>query len=89
MKTIHIIVNGRVQGVYFRAFTQKKAIKLGVRGFVRNKADGAVEIVAQADQPALDIFIKYCQKGSLMAKVNDIKITDYTVTNNFSKFEIC
>ncbi|MCK5191128.1 MAG: acylphosphatase [Methylococcales bacterium] len=88
MKTIHIIVSGRVQGVYFRAFTQNRAVKQGVTGFVRNKDDGTVEIVASANQDKLDQFVNWCNKGPLMAKVSQVIVNEYIVTEPFTQFEV-
>ena len=88
MKTIHLVVSGRVQGVYFRAFTRKRAIKFGIVGFVSNKENGDVEIVAQADQKNLDNFINWCHEGPLMAKVENVDISEYSTSEEFSQFEI-
>ena len=88
MKTVLIMVSGRVQGVYFRAFTQKQAIKHGVTGFVSNKPNGNVEIVAYAKPEKLDCFIIWCHKGPLMAKVEHVIVNDYKTTEIFTEFEI-
>ncbi len=88
MKTIQIIVSGRVQGVYFRAYTRKQAIKQGITGFVRNNTDGSVEIIASAKQNQLDFLVDWCHKGSLMAKVTDVVVNKYQTTKSFSNFEI-
>jgi acylphosphatase len=88
MKTIHLVVNGRVQGVYFRAFTKKRAIKFGITGFVCNVENGDVEIVAQAEQESLDSFINWCHEGPLMAKVENVNVKEYSTTEHFSQFEI-
>ena len=88
MMTVLIIVGGHVQGVYFRAFTQKQAVKHGVTGFVANKSNGNVEIVACAKLEKLDCFINECHKGPLMAKVENVTVSDYKTTEIFTKFEI-
>lgn len=88
MKTIHLIISGRVQGVYFRAFTKKQAIKHGVTGIVSNKDNGTVEITAQAEQESLDLLINWCHKGPLLAKVKSVIINEYPTAENFSLFEI-
>ena len=88
MKTIQIIVSGRVQGVYFRAYTRKQAIKQGITGFVRNNADGYVEIIASAKQDQLDCLVDWCHKGPIMAKVTDVSVNKYQTTKSFSNFEI-
>ena len=63
MKGIHLIVQGRVQGVGFRYYTKKKADVLGILGTVENKYDGSVEIFAFAQGEKLENFIKSVQKG--------------------------
>ncbi len=88
MKTIVLVVSGRVQGVYFRAFTKKQAIKFEIMGFVSNKENGDVEIVAQADQENLDNFINWCHEGPLMAKVENVDINELSTSEIFSNFEI-
>ena len=88
MRTVRLTISGRVQGVYFRAFTKKQAIKNNVFGFVSNKEDGTVEVVAQAESENLASFIDWCHKGSLMAKVDQVSVTDYSKAEIFSTFEI-
>ena len=88
MKTVRIIISGRVQGVYFRTFTQKQALKLGITGFVANISNGNVEVVACAKAEKLECFINYCHKGPLMAKVENVIVSDYNTTEIFTEFEI-
>lgn len=88
MKSIHIIVSGRVQGVYFRAFTQKLAIKYGIKGYVKNTADGSVEIVACANQEKLDCFISACKQGPIMAKVDNVTVTEHASSQSYNQFDI-
>lgn len=88
MKTVQLIISGRVQGVYFRAFTQKQAVKHGVTGFVCNKDDGSVEVVACAEAEKLQPFINWCHKGPMLAKVNKVVINENLITETFSRFEI-
>lgn len=85
--TRHIIIIGKVQGVFFRVYTKKKACQLGITGWVRNKPDGSVEIMATGDVPALDAFLTQLHRGSLMSMVNDIKVTDHALII-FKVFEI-
>jgi acylphosphatase len=63
------LVSGRVQGVGFRNFVQKRAMALGVRGAVRNLGDGRVEILAQADGPVMDEFRLTVLRGPSLAHV--------------------
>lgn len=88
MNCVHIIVTGRVQGVYFRAYTQKQAVKLNLNGFVRNLPNGNVEIVACGDASALQNLLAWCHKGPLLARVNEVIVTESSETESFSGFEI-
>ena len=88
MQTIKIIVQGRVQGVYFRAFTRKTALKLSITGTVKNRSDGHVEIIATANPEAMADFIKWCHKGPLFAKVTDVSVNTLTAVKHFNDFDI-
>jgi len=85
---VHIIVKGRVQGVYFRAFTQKQAVKLNLKGFVRNLADGSVEIVACGHSADMHKLLVWCHKGPFLAKVGEVLVNPYQVYEHFEVFEI-
>ncbi|MHA1941916.1 MAG: acylphosphatase [Candidatus Hodarchaeales archaeon] len=64
MKTVKILVSGRVQGVFFRVYTQKYARELiGVSGIVRNLRDGRVEIIAEGDESELQKLVEWSKKG--------------------------
>jgi acylphosphatase len=67
-------VTGQVQGVGFRWAAQGEADRLGVVGRVRNRTDGAVEIVAQGDRPAMDAFAAWLEEGPRFAKVADVDV---------------
>lgn len=76
MRRIKILVAGRVQGVYFRYFTENKAKELNVLGSVRNLEDGRVEIIAEAEPVSLDKFIRWCHKGPVTARVDKVEISE-------------
>lgn len=80
-KAVIIQVTGRVQGVGFRYFTKQKANKLGVYGFVKNKADGSVYIEAEAMPETLDNFILLIKKGPTWARVDKAIISDTSPLN--------
>jgi acylphosphatase len=69
MKSVSIRIDGKVQGVFFRASTKDKADQLEVRGIVRNEPDGSVYIEAEADENALNRFIDWCKRGPVRAQV--------------------
>ncbi|CAD6871827.1 acylphosphatase [Methylomonas fluvii] len=85
---LHIIVKGRVQGVYFRAYTQKQAVKLNVKGFVRNLADGSVEIVANGHAEDVQKLVAWCHKGPMLAKVSEVIVNPHNSSEHFELFEI-
>ena len=70
----HVWFSGRVQGVFFRANTRKKALELGVDGWVRNLPDGRVEAVFEGDEPLVMELIDWCSKHQPYAHVDDVKI---------------
>ncbi len=87
-RCLHIIVKGRVQGVYFRAYTQKQAVKLNLSGFVRNLGDGDVEIVASGEPDALRQLVSWCHKGPVLAKVSQVIANPHDSGEMFEGFEI-
>ena len=70
------IVSGRVQGVFYRDSCRQMARRLGVRGSVRNRHDGAVEVVAEGDRDAVDALLVWCREGPPRANVTGLAITD-------------
>jgi acylphosphatase len=75
MKKVHLIISGRVQGVFYRAFTKDVAESLGLKGWVRNIRDGRVEAVFEGDEDKISIAIERCKEGPPYAKVDNIEVT--------------
>ncbi len=73
-KQVHLLVRGRVQGVSFRASTQREAQRLELTGWVRNRPDGSVEIAAEGSEEALKEFIVWAQKGPPTALVEHVDV---------------
>jgi len=88
MRRVKILVSGRVQGVYFRMFTQNKAKRFGIKGCARNLADGRVEIIAEADHSSIEQLIKWCRKGPITARVDHVEIIELEFDEVFTVFEI-
>lgn len=88
IRRIRLQVSGRVQGVYFRMFTQKKAKQLDIKGFVRNLPDGRVEIIAEADHVSIEKLIQWCQKGPITARVDQVDMIELEMDEAFTAFEI-
>jgi len=74
--TKHLIISGRVQGVGFRFYMERKARELGVTGWVRNRRDGGVEAVVQGSVEAVDAMIAWARRGPSSAVVADVRISD-------------
>ena len=71
-EAIKITVTGEVQGVYYRASTQAEASRLGLVGWVRNQADGSVELLAQGSSLALSALADWCGQGPPQAVVTQV-----------------
>ncbi len=84
----HVMVRGKVQGVYFRYETRDQAIALGVNGWVRNRPDGSVEAVFEGDRDKVEKLIKWCRQGPPMASVSDVQIRWEDYSDEFSSFKI-
>jgi acylphosphatase len=69
-------IRGRVQGVFFRNWTVEQARLLGVKGWVRNRADGSVEILAAGPTDAVNALIERCRQGPPAASVTKLDIDD-------------
>ena len=87
-RRVNIVVSGKVQGVCFRAATQKQAEKLGVNGWVRNLATGDVEVNALGTSSAIEELIRWCHKGPTFARVKQVQVADLPEGEEFAGFEI-
>lgn len=87
-KTIYAIIEGRVQGVFFRDYTRKEAINLGLTGWVRNRPDGSVETVLSGDDEAVNRMVTWLHSGSPTARVDLIHTEELDSQESFSTFEI-
>ena len=87
--TYRWLVSGRVQGVAFRWFVLNAARQLGVLGWVRNLADGRVDVVGQGNREVLGIFEGKLRKGPLLSHVEKVEKSDVTPeVDGFNSFEI-
>ena len=75
-RTVRLTITGRVQGVGYRFWAERAAAALGVRGWVRNRADGSVELLASGSDSALDALIEACRQGPRAAVVTDVAVAD-------------
>jgi len=88
LKALHILVEGKVQGVYYRASTAKKAQALDLVGWVRNLDDGRVEIHAQGEPEALSELVQWCQRGPVLAKVSGLHHELADLDRKMTGFEV-
>jgi acylphosphatase len=82
------LVRGRVQGVGFRWFVEREAHILGVAGWVRNKADGRVEVLAQGTRQQLDALSLRLREGPRAARVDDVEESEANLTDGLTTFRI-
>jgi acylphosphatase len=82
------IVKGRVQRVGFRYFVDDVAHRERILGYVRNRHDGTVEVVAEGDADAMQRFETAVRRGPAGARVEDVETTDLEPTNRFNSFSV-
>ena len=83
----HVYVDGRVQGVYYRATAREMACTVDVHGYVRNLEDGRVEAVFEGAKEAVERMVAWCEEGSINAEVKDIDVT-YGSPSDLAGFEV-
>ncbi len=87
-KRVHLVVRGRVTGVYFRASAQREARQLGLTGWVKNRPDGSVELVAEGEEDQVKDFLAWSQTGPTTARVDRVETRWQSYTGEFSDFRI-
>ncbi len=87
MKSIHLRIEGRVQGIGYRAWAEEEAMQRGLAGWVRNRYDRSVEAVFTGDDEAVDAMVAACNRGPLGASVTRVMATDY-VGPPFTRFRV-
>ncbi|MBD3314138.1 acylphosphatase [Candidatus Woesearchaeota archaeon] len=88
MKRVHLIIHGRVQGVFFRHNTKKRAKRLGLTGWARNRDDGTVEVVAEGEEDKVDSLVDFCRKGPACARVDDVDIEEGKPAGDIRDFSV-
>jgi acylphosphatase len=83
-----VIIEGRVQGVFFRYYTQEMASKLGLEGWVKNRKDGRVEAIFEGDNEKVDQMIQWCHRGPPEARVMKVHFHWEDYTGEFEDFVI-
>ncbi len=72
MKARRVLIAGRVQGVGYRDWMLREAVRLGVHGWVRNRADGRVEALVAGEEAAVQALLSACRRGPMLARVTEI-----------------
>lgn len=85
---VHLIISGRVQGVFFRAETQRAASMYGVTGWVRNKRDGTVEAIVEGRRPDVESLVNWCRHGPPSASVAGVDVSWHPYEGAFREFSI-
>jgi acylphosphatase len=85
-KTLHLVIHGRVQGVFFRDSMRREAESLSVSGWVRNRSDGTVEAEVQGEPQAVDEMVRWVHHGPQRAQVERVDVR--AVAGNYSGFEV-
>lgn len=76
MIRVHLRVRGRVQGVFYRVEAARAAERLGLAGWVRNRADGSVEAVAEGEEAPVRAFVEWCRQGPPAARVTELEVVE-------------
>ena len=87
METVHLLISGKVQGVFFREASRRLAEKLNIKGWIKNTPDGKVEALVTGAEKDLDDFVNFCKTGPERADVDDVKVLKKQKID-FDKFEI-
>jgi acylphosphatase len=85
-KTLHLVIHGRVQGVFFRDSMRREAQRLGAAGWVRNRIDGSVEAAVQGDSANVDAIVRWAHRGSEYAHVERVEIEPHV--GSYTNFEV-
>ncbi|MBS7641552.1 MAG: acylphosphatase [Candidatus Bathyarchaeia archaeon] len=84
----HVFVSGRVQGVFFRANARREALKLGVKGWIRNLPDGRVEAIIEGEEDKVKMMVEWCRRGPPGAIVSRIEIYWEPYRGEYTSFDI-
>ncbi|HEX4956854.1 MAG TPA: acylphosphatase [Lacibacter sp.] len=87
LKTISIIISGKVQGVWFRKYTAEKAMELGIKGHVKNLPDDNVYILATGTEEQLQALVQWCYIGSPKSRVEKVQVRE-ELLQKFDDFKI-
>lgn len=87
-RTVHVLISGQVQGVFFRSTLNRVAIENKITGWVRNLPDGKVEALFQGSEDRLEKVIQWCHKGPTLARVDSVEVSMMKENQEFRNFAI-
>lgn len=87
IRHLNLKITGKVQGVWYRKSTHDEALRLGLKGFVRNEPDGSVYAEAEGPEDLLKEFVAWCKKGPMLARVSEVKVTEGRL-EHFTAFRV-
>ena len=85
---VHVIISGKVQGVWFRTNTKQKAEYFGLTGWVRNTSDGNVEAVFEGDEKLIKEMLDWCNQGPPLAEVKKVNVNFEEPKNEYDVFTV-
>ncbi len=85
---VHLIVSGKVQGVYYRQTAFQKAVEFGLTGWVRNLTNGQVEAVFEGEEYLVNKMIEWCKEGPTLARVVHVEVDKQSCSDSFEGFTI-
>lgn len=88
LKQVQLFVRGRVQGVFFRASTQREAKRLGLTGWVRNRPDGSVEVLAEGEEDNIKELVAWANRGPSASRVERVDVRWRGFCGDFFDFRI-
>ncbi len=84
----HVVIFGKVQGVFFRVETQRAASEFNVVGWVRNRSDGTVEALMEGTREDVEALITWCHKGTPGSRVDRVEVEWKMYSGKFIRFDI-
>lgn len=88
LKQVQLTVRGRVQGVFFRASAQREARRMGLTGWVKNRSDGSVELLAEGEEDGLKELIAWANRGPSASRVERVDVRWRSFGGEFPDFRI-
>ena len=85
---VHVVISGRVQGVWFRASARDKAQQIGLTGWVKNTSEGNVEAVFEGEETIIDEMLDWCHHGPPLAQVENVEVKKQRPSSDFDDFSI-